>query len=149
MTSSEKNSYSNWPVWLLAGGGLIALLVVLAVYALWFRHADVSPDPGDWSKFGGYFGGVAGSLIALFTLAALVFTLRVQARQLEDTRTELTKQSNSIAKQNFENTFFRLLQLIEDRVSQYPSGGASMRGRPAVANLAQQFINRLNNMGVM
>ena len=104
-------------IWSLAIGGALVFAVVISAYAVWFHHTGISHSPEDWSRFGEYVGGLAGTLLALITLLVLVYTLHVQAEQLDDTRAELAKQSSSIAKQNFENTFFKLLELIQSRVA--------------------------------
>jgi Putative phage abortive infection protein len=107
---------------------LIALLcLIAAIWATsgWFLHGE---------KERGTFGDMFGAVNALFSglaFASLVYTILLQKEELQLQRTELTltrqelagqraelKQQNSVlATQNFENTFFQLLRLLNDSVS--------------------------------
>jgi hypothetical protein len=76
--------------------------------------------------FSGTFGDSFGVLTSGFTGLALVglwYSIRLQRIELRATRDELEgqkehlgQQAYALSKQNFENTFFRILGLLEDRV---------------------------------
>lgn len=141
----RKRRSDQWDKWGFAIAGGIAFLAVVGAYAMRFYREGISNNPEDWSRFGEYIGGVAGTLLALFTLIVLVSTLLVQAAQLVDTRTELQRQSASIAKQNFENTFFRLLGMIEERVSrlnEHSDQANPQKGRLRLVGLVLQLNQR-------
>lgn len=83
------------------------------------------------AQFGDFAGGILNPIFALLGLIALLWTLRVQIdalktskEELRLTRKELAKsskaqleQSNSIKIQNFENTFFNMLNLHKEIIA--------------------------------
>jgi uncharacterized membrane protein len=112
--------------WILRGAiGL--LILALFAYFLYFSNL-LFPDGSDqhavWGTFGDFMGGTLNPIFALFSLYAIIVTIKVQAKELELTRkamnesnTAQQEQSDSFRKQNisvklqtFENTFFKLLE---------------------------------------
>lgn len=96
--------------------GLGVFVVVSGVYFLQF-HGPAAASQGTWGEFGDYVGGVINPIFGFITVVVLVETLRVQRRDLELSRIELeasTKalksQSDTLARQNFEDHFFALIQ---------------------------------------
>lgn len=144
-TATKERKTDQWAIWGFAIAGGIAFLTVVSAYAIRFYREGISNNPEDWSRFGEYIGGVAGTLLALFTLVVLASTLLVQAAQLVDTRKELQRQSASIAKQNFENTFFRLLGLLEGRMERLIFPGYSLAGRLALDNLVSELNQKFSD----
>ena len=68
-------------------GITVALLLVL--YWGRFGGGALSRKGEDWAYFGEYFGGTAGPILTFLTVLALVLTLVLQVRQLEDSREQL------------------------------------------------------------
>jgi hypothetical protein len=78
------------------------------------------------AQFGDFIGGTLNPIFSFFTIIILLFTIYIQTKELEVTRRELKEsriaqqeQSESLKLQNeatklqiFENTFFKLLDLI-------------------------------------
>lgn len=112
--------------WILRGAiGL--LILALFAYFLYFSNL-LFPDSSDqhavWGTFGDFMGGTLNPIFALFSLYAIIVTIKVQAKELELTRKSMNEsntaqqeQSDSFKKQNvsvklqtFENTFFKLLE---------------------------------------
>ena len=105
--------------------GLISF-VFLSWVGLGF-YASTQSDPG---KFGDMFGSV-NALFSGLAFAGLIYAiwlqrieLKLQRRELEATREELAgqktqmeMQNQTLRKQNFEDTFFQLLQLHNDIVN--------------------------------
>jgi hypothetical protein len=107
----------------------------------------------------GQFGDAFGLLSALFNglaFAGLIITITLQSRELRLQRFELSAtreemrgqkeqleyQSFALAKQNFEGTFFRLLQMIDERASALPDpmpGDLSRRGRTGFIRHLEQL----------
>ncbi|MDP3589233.1 MAG: putative phage abortive infection protein [Methylobacter sp.] len=102
-------------------GAFISMLLVLLFY--WGHFGDLSSNPKDWGEFGGYFGGTLSPVLSFLSLIALLFTIVLQSKELELTRDELKrsadaqaatknildKQSETLVRQQFESTFFSLL----------------------------------------
>lgn len=77
-----------------------------------------------WAQFGDFFGGVLNPVYALLAFIALLYTINLQRTELRQARNEfrrsadaLTDQGKSIEKQNFESTFFHLLNTHNNIVS--------------------------------
>ena len=88
----------------LGGVGGAAFVAALIAYAIGMS-APLSESSTDWGTFGDFVGGIAGTVIALITLVALVVALHLQAKELEETRQALQDQVVASKDQ---------LQLIED-----------------------------------
>jgi Putative phage abortive infection protein len=108
--------------------GLVLLLTaVVALWATsgWLLHAD---------KERGTFGDMFGAINALFSglaFASLIYTvylqrhelqmqreeLRLTRDELQGQRLQLAAQNDVLRTQNFENTFFQLLRLLNDTVN--------------------------------
>lgn len=130
MASEEKNSsklnFLNW-ILVIAIGLFLGLLVI---YYLKIFDLDTTKK-ADWGTFGDFFGGTLNPIFALFSLFAIIYTIKIQTKELELSREELEatrkelegsriaqqEQSESLKLQNeatklqmFENTFFKLLE---------------------------------------
>jgi len=105
--------------------GLCAALAVLTGFAIiiYFfysvRELDLTTETGmeSLSKVGEFFGGTVGSIWALAGVILFYLALIYQRRELElqreelyETRIILDRQSQTIEIQQFENTFFQLLE---------------------------------------
>ena len=108
------------PIWAMS---LIALTIVFGLwiggaYYMWDRFNDESRGAA-----GDSFGGIT-ALFSGLAFAALIVTLVMQRRELElqreelaDTREVMKDQSKHIERQNFEATFFRMIQNFETLIS--------------------------------
>ena len=130
MASEEKNSsklyFLNW-ILIIAIGLFLGLIVV---YSFYIFDLD-STKKADWGTFGDFVGGTLNPIFALFSLFAIIYTIKIQTKELELSREELEatrkelegsriaqqEQSESLKLQNqatklqmFENTFFKLFE---------------------------------------
>jgi hypothetical protein len=103
---------------------VLSAALALGLYLYNFGGSDLSTSTHAWAEFGDYVGGTLSALFAFFALVALVVTLKVQAyevhlstEQLESSARALSEQSNHLAKQTFENTFFQMLKIHADIVA--------------------------------
>lgn len=106
-------------IWNIAGFLLIAIFLG---WAMSYPLVD-----GFYSAKAGTFGDSFGAINALFSglafLGVLVavllqkLQLQLQHQELEDTRLELKVQSKAFNQQNFENTFFSMLKVLREIVS--------------------------------
>lgn len=101
-----------------------AVAVVFFLYFYKFGKYTLSPDSGDWGTFGDFVGGTLNPILSFLGLIALLLTIVLQGKELELTRRELQRsaeaqertqevldeQSNTQLKQQFEGTFFSLLE---------------------------------------
>lgn len=111
----------KWLAWIL---GFAAAIVVI-VFTFYFRefHGEFSSVKADWGTFGDFIGGTLNPLLSFLGLIALLLTIVLQSKELESTRKELNRsalaqektelalseQSKTQIKQQFEGTFFSLL----------------------------------------
>lgn len=113
---------NNTPLRVIIGFGIIAILISLGFYILNFHTHEISKNPESWAHFGDYLGGI----FSFFSFMALLYTVHLQTQELKATREELklsrqAQQESAAAqeqsaevlrKQQFENTFFQLLNQI-------------------------------------
>ncbi len=103
---------------------IIALIAILsAVVAVWqylsYFPGDIVPSHPRWGQFGDFFGGTLNPIFGFFGLIALLLTLAIQNRELKisskaliNSAHELNEQNNSLKVQNYERTFFEMVNLI-------------------------------------
>lgn len=132
MASEKKNSNKlNFLNWILA----IAIVLFFALLIIYyFNIFDLdTTKKSDWGTFGDFIGGTLNPIFALFSLFAIIYTIKIQTQELEFSREELEEtrkelkesriaqqeQSESLKLQNnatnlqiFENTLFQLNNLF-------------------------------------
>lgn len=70
--------------------GAVALIFIVLVLSMYFIHfARLSTDTTVWGTFGDYVGGSLNPLLSFLALIALLYTIRLQKRQLELSADEL------------------------------------------------------------
>lgn len=135
MASEEKNSsklkFLNW---------ILVVAILLFIGLLVIYYFNIFPldatEKGTWGTFGDFIGGTLNPLFALFSLFAIIYTIKIQTKELELSREELEatrkelegsriaqqEQSESLKLQNeatklqmFESTFFKLFELHNDK----------------------------------
>lgn len=76
---------------------LVGLLLGLAaaVFLINFIGQAFSTKIADWGSFGDYFGGIMNPVVACAALFLLAKSLRIQHKELSETRTALAKASNA------------------------------------------------------
>ena len=80
---------------------LIAFMV-LAGAILAYAHTfgfGLSTDRDYWSGFGSYLGGLLSPSFALLALGVLLWSVHLQERMLENTKREMSKQTDAATKQ--------------------------------------------------
>ncbi len=111
----------------------ITLLVVALGFYFYNFNNGLSDDSSTWGTFGDFMGGTLNPIFALFSLFAIIYTIKIQTQELELSRKELEatkeeleksriaqeEQSESLKLQNqatklqiFENIFFQLNNLF-------------------------------------
>lgn len=92
--------------------------VVILSYLSNFHRQYISHDSGDWGTFGDFVGGTLNPFFSFLALIILLRTFSMQRQELSLQRKELKKtkailktQSQTKVKQQFESTFFSLLNV--------------------------------------
>ena len=156
---------------------LIASLCGLLIFSIYgFSFGDVFPKGtgvdggnnlrGDWGALGDFFGGMLNPIFAFLSLVMLVFTLRLNLkelslsrRELALTRIEMTKssealeeqsdslkaQSESLQRQNFESTFFHLIALFGQSANSVEALNHGKQGRAAFKLMVEDWKYYLKN----
>lgn len=104
---------------------VVAVFILLVVVGFYFAKFNVrlSSENGDWGTFGDFVGGTLNPIFSLMSLFALLYTIVLQTKEMEQTREELKRsaaaqekaeealkgQLEAQRKQLFEGTFFALL----------------------------------------
>ncbi|HHW2076571.1 TPA: putative phage abortive infection protein [Pseudomonas aeruginosa] len=111
----------KWLAWIFA----IAAGAVGIVFLFYFMNFNngFSTANADWGTFGDFIGGTLNPILSFLGLIALLLTIVLQSKELEATRTELARaasaqektenalkeQAKTQLRQQFESTFFSLL----------------------------------------
>ncbi|MCT7578801.1 putative phage abortive infection protein [Aliarcobacter butzleri] len=129
MVSKEKNSSKLDFLNKILYGAIAIFIILVVAYFIFIIKLD-DAQKGNWGTFGDFIGGTLNPIFALFSLFAIIYTIKIQTKELELSREELEstreelkesriaqqEQSESLKLQNkatklqiFENTFFQLL----------------------------------------
>ena len=120
----DKGNKPNRLLWILGIAAVAAFLIVLGLYIAYFKNLSVTNDSATWGTFGDYLGGTLNPIISFLALIGLLYTIHQQAQEMQATREELkqaaeqqrqqveqqSRQSEIFNLQQFESTFFSLLE---------------------------------------
>lgn len=90
---------------------LISIVTILAILALWFFSYFMLKDLPEGQR--GSFGDMFGAINALYSglaLAGIILSIMLQRSELKETREEFKIENELLKSQQFESTFFNLLQ---------------------------------------
>ena len=113
----DKGNKPNRLLWILGGIAVAAFIFVLERYINNFKTFPIANDSATWGTFGDYLGGTLNPIISFLALIGLLYTIHQQAQEMQATREELEqaaeqqrRQSEIFNLQQFESTFFSLLE---------------------------------------
>lgn len=122
MSDSKIKNTNRWIILI----GVLALLTIICIVFYYFHLVTSSlPDTHEGlGPVGDFFGGTLNPLLSFLALLALLHTISIQSKELEATRKELQRsalaqektesnleaQSSIFIRQQFEQTFFALLE---------------------------------------
>lgn len=110
---------------------------IIMTYVIYVGGFSFSKDPAHWGQFGDYIGGTLNPLIGLASLTAIIYAVRLQIKQLtvsreelsatrieleasrkaqEDTSRSLQGQLQNLRVQQFESTFFKLVESLRHSI---------------------------------
>lgn len=105
---------------------IVAFVLAIFVTSMYFYNfnGNLSSSNGDWGTFGDFVGGSLNPIFAFLGLIALLLTIILQSKELQNSTNELArstsalkKQGELLDKQNFENTFFQMVKLHNDIIN--------------------------------
>ncbi|WP_336289726.1 putative phage abortive infection protein [Aeromonas dhakensis] len=120
--TTRKNNISKW-LYFIFIFAILSIILTLIIYFYNF-NGSLSTDHQRWGTFGDFMGGTLNPILSFISLIALLITLTLQSKELEASREELErsataqeksenslkKQSDILIRQQFEQTFFSLLE---------------------------------------
>lgn len=141
--------------------GIVALsLSLLLIFLIKFFAEKASINYGfdRVNDYAAYFASVSdwisGISVPVFTLISVILLfvtllmqreeLQMQRKELTSTREELTQQNSTMARQRFENTFFRMVTLHSDIVNSLKGktpGGVRIEGREVFYECYLDYYN--------
>lgn len=144
VSTEEKNEVNVFNIAPYIGVAIVVFILVLTAYVGNFYDHPVSNDSGDWGTFGDFMGGILNPTLAFCSFLALLKTIRIQSKELNNSTLELAKssqaledQSNSLIIQNFENTFFNMINLHNEIINNIKIEG-SLSTEELVHNMDSQ-----------
>lgn len=142
--------------------GLVAAGIAIGSYLAHFGWSTTN-NHEQWGQFGDFFGGTLNPILSFLALIALLVSLHFQVKELSLTRKEvqnsttelkqsrraLQEQSESLKQQNFENTFFHMISLHNDIISDMDvrsttSNEVMITGRDCFGKYVRKLIDYLN-----
>jgi len=146
----------------VAAVAVIVLIFVILFYIINF-HEGFSIKQEDWGTFGDYVGGLLNPILSFFALLALLITIVFQSRELKLSREELEltreelkrssdaleKQSETLKIQNFENTFFHMIDLhhnIVNGIDLISADGKTTTGRDCFKIFYNRFKRKYRDL---
>lgn len=139
--SKDNDEEKGIKIWMFISIAIVLFILSLGAYISNFYEQSISKSSADWGTFGDFMGGTLNPMLAFLSFIALLYTIRIQSKELSLSRIQLTKtkkatknsatalkkQSKSIKLQNFENTFFNMLELHNKIASRF-DGKIEIRG---------------------
>ena len=114
-----NNFLKEW--WVI---GLIAFIAMLTIFIFGYFYFSkhslswLSGEVEELGQMGDFFGGTLNPILAFLSFCLLLITIKLQSKELKNSTKELAKSSKALKKQskslkiqNFENTFFNMINL--------------------------------------
>jgi hypothetical protein len=99
-----------------------------------------------WGQLGDFFGGVLNPILSFVAILAVLYTIRLQSKELAEAREEtkianrtLIKQTQVFERQNFESVFFRMLEVHARLLADTEVPGNTSRGRGVFVDFSNEF----------
>jgi hypothetical protein len=117
------NFLKEWYFLILLGIAIYISYKVITYYISRFDECLIFGGPDTFGVFGDFIGGILNPTLAFLSFIALLITIRIQSKELKNSTEELakssealTEQSKSLKIQNFENTFFNMINLHNEGI---------------------------------
>ncbi|TXH67783.1 MAG: hypothetical protein E6Q83_15955 [Thiothrix sp.] len=108
--TSKSGFLGKLPIWLsiLAGIAILATVIVFIIDVL----VSISGKGASLGVFGDFFGGVLNPIVSIIGFMAVLYTLNKQHLDAEEQKQTTALTNKTQIKQQFEGTFFRLLEML-------------------------------------
>lgn len=107
-----------WFIILIASIALFIIFIFGVYYFSKHNLTEVSKKVDELGQMGDFFGGILNPTLAFLSFCLLMITIKLQSKELKSSTEELKKSSKALKKQskslkiqNFETTFFNLINL--------------------------------------
>lgn len=163
--SSDKKTFKEWfkdneNKWI--SFGIIAICLAILMPTVIFFASDSTLTADSFSKLGTVGDFLGGSTVGLFSLASIFFListivmqrkeLELQSTELQLTREELVKSNEqygitnqTMKLQQFETTFFNMIQMHNNLINDLKLFGEDYRGREVIVMFYEDVLNYYKN----
>lgn len=111
----------------------LSLFLGAVIFYLFMFGSKLSAEHARWAEFGDFFGGLLNPIFGLAGLIALLYTIILQSKALDQSSTQLSltreevekstralvAQNDSMVEQRIDNTFFQLLKTHNEIVNAF------------------------------
>lgn len=131
------------------------LIILIVVLYLFLADKTLPQSAQSWGTFGDFIGGILNPIFALFAFYWLTYSVRLQIKELKDTRAELKKAANAqvetaihqeniaeLEKQNVE-TQKNILELQEKSLITQIKANESQQNQTSIQNFENLFFQLL------
>ncbi|POZ53895.1 putative phage abortive infection protein [Methylovulum psychrotolerans] len=113
------------PIFLIAPIISVVLIFLVPISYFITFNGELAKKQDIWGQFGDYVGGTLNPMLSFVTLLVLLYTVKLQRKELDKTSKQLEISESSLAKQieiskkqQFEVTFFQMLTLFNEITSE-------------------------------
>ncbi|MED3508024.1 putative phage abortive infection protein [Bacillus velezensis] len=134
-SENEKKDkwYGNENFWMWAGITACGVALIIP-FAILICTNNLSLKGIDGlGTFGDFFGGTTVGLFNLSSILLVLTAVIMQRKELEQTRREFVKTNETLTKQQFDNTFFNMINLHNEIVRTLNDNGTS--GKELLGNI--------------
>ncbi|WP_284451692.1 putative phage abortive infection protein [Methylophaga thalassica] len=140
----------------------VATGIVVIVFVFYFMNfsGPLSSEHDRWGTFGDFVGGTLNPILSFFALIAILLTIILQSKELEATREELKrsataqekseaslkKQSEILSRQQFEQTFFSLLEQHNSALEKISTPSGRWTNNRSDLDMARQSIFKVSTL---
>ena len=97
---------------------LLVFLIVILIFPFLFTHFSIL-DLTKTGQIGDTIGGTLGPFVAIAAAILTFMAFWVQYKANEQLKRDLDEQKNRINKENFEKTFFEMIRLYKENISEF------------------------------
>ncbi|CAI6221346.1 putative phage abortive infection protein [Bacillus subtilis] len=118
MNKNEKKDkwYGNENFWMWAGITACGLALIIPFAILFCTNNFSLEGINGLGTFGDFFGGTTVGLFNLSSILLVLTAVIMQRKELEQTRNEFVQTNKTLIKQQFDNTFFNMINLQNEIV---------------------------------
>lgn len=118
--------------------------IVVAFYIFWFWKRPISQETESWGQFGDYIGGLINPFVGIVTVVLVIYSIRMQRRELKASLAEMKYANTSAEKMRFEQTLFSWLSSYHELLREIKTG--NYQGRQALVNIFHCNLSMRNQL---